>query len=155
MFQKSRALIVMAVVATAVSGCATNHAVEGALAGAIVGGTSSAAATGGDLIWTTVGTFGGALIGGFAGGQVPKDRGIAEANMAIQAKQFALLQECRRDEWNRTEQAVRWAQTHGGKPEQYYVPDYVRCDRMFVQPQVRSNQAPSSIYTLQPNIQRQ
>ncbi|MDO8676609.1 MAG: hypothetical protein Q7K16_03080 [Candidatus Azambacteria bacterium] len=145
MFHKFAVLIVMAIVAIAASGCAgmgggpfssLHYGGEGVLTGAAVGGVTSVAVTGGHPLWTAIGTIGGALVGGLIGGQISKGPGIQERDMALQAKQFALLQECRRDEWNRTEQAVRWSQSHGGKPADYYQPDYARCDRAYGAPPV-------------------
>lgn len=140
MFQKCAVLIVMAIVAIVASGCAgmgggpfssLHYGGEGMLAGGAAGGITAAAITKGNPLGIAIGTISGAIVGAVIGGQVSKGPGIVERDMAIQAKQFALLEQCRRDEWNRTEQAVRWVQTHGGKPADYYQPDYGRCDRAY------------------------
>lgn len=140
MFHKCTVLIVVAIMAVAASGCAAgmggpfssgHYGGEGMLAGGAAGGITAAAVTRGNPLWTAVGALTGALTGAFIGGQVPKQSGIAERDMAIQAKQFALLEQCRRDEWNRVEQSVRYSQAYGGKPADYYQPDYGRCDRTY------------------------
>ncbi len=163
MFHKGAVLIVMAIVAIAASGCAAgmggpfstgHYGGEGMLAGGAAGGITAAVITKGNPLGIAVGVVTGALTGAFIGGQVPKQAGIVERDMAIQAKQFALLQECRRDEWNKTEQAVRWAQTHGGKPADYYRPDYGRCDRAYGASAVIVQNQPQNInrpYYGQPN----
>ncbi len=165
MFQKCAVLIVVAIVAIVVSGCAgmgggpfssLHYGGEGMLGGGAAGGIAAAAITGGNPIWTAVGTVGGAIVGGVVGGQISKGPGIAERDMAIQAKQFALLEQCRRDEWNRVEQSVRYSQAYGGKPADYYQPDYGRCDRTYRAPAVSPVQTqPRSInpvYTPQFNF---
>lgn len=170
MFQKCAFLIVVALVAIVGSGCAgtggggpfssLHYGGEGLLAGGAAGGTTAAAITNGHPLWTAVGTISGALIGAIIGGQVRKDRGIAEADMGLDAKRKALLNQCRLDEWNRTEQAVRYSQVYGGKPADYYQPDYNSCDQGYgvpvqqVQPRNISQQPSQPTYTLQPNIQR-
>ena len=170
MFQKLAVLIVMAIVAIVVSGCAgmgggpfssLHYGGEGMLGGAAAGGITAAAITRGNPLMTAVGTVGGALIGGLIGGQVSKGPGIVERDMALDAKRMALLEQCRRDEWNRVEQSIRYSQAYGGKPEQYYVPDYSRCDRAYGVPVVpvqttRSQQSRNinPVYIPQFNIQR-
>lgn len=162
MFQKFAVLFAVLIVGIAASGCAArmggpfstgHYGGEGMLTGAAAGGITAAAITNGHPLWTAVGTVGGAIVGGLIGGQASKSPGIQERDMAIQAKQFALLQECRRDEWQRAEQAIRWAQIHGGKPADYYQPDYSRCDQMFVVvPQQIRN--PVGAYTPQFNFRQ-
>lgn len=166
MFQKCAVLIVMATVAIAASGCAAgmggpfstgHYGGEGLLAGGAAGGITAAAITGGNPLWTAVGTVGGAIVGGVVGGQVSKGPGIVERDMALDAKRMALLEQCRRDEWNRVEQSIRYSQVYGGKPEQYYVPDYSRCDRAYGAPAVFIQNQPRNInpvYIPQFNIQR-
>ena len=161
MFKRFSVLILVLIAAIVVQGCASgggpfsslHYGGEGMLTGAAVGGITSAAITKGNPLFTAVGAIGGAIVGGLVGGQISKGSGIAERDMGLQAKQFALLQECRRDEWNRVEQSVRYSQAYGGKPADYYKPDYSRCDRQFM-PVAPSIQPPRNIgqpYNGQPN----
>lgn len=156
-------VIAVFIVAIVVSGCASggggpfssmHYGGEGMLTGAAAGGVTSAAITRGNPLFTAVGAIGGAIVGGLIGGQISKGSGIQERDMGLQAKQFALLQECRRDEWNRVEQSIRYSQTYGGKPADYYQLDYNRCDRTYM-PTVPPVQPPRNIgqqpYYGQPN----
>lgn len=164
MFQKCAVLIVMAIVTIAASGCAAgmggpfssgHYGGEGVLTGGAVGGITAAAITKGNPLGIAIGAVSGAIVGGVIGGQVPKEAGIAERDMALDAKRMALLEQCRRDEWNRVEQSIRYSQVYGGKPEQYYVPDYMRCDRAYRAPVVKTqSRSVSPAYVPQFNIQR-
>lgn len=148
-------VFVLVFVAALLSGCAAggggpfsslHYGGEGMLGGAAAGGITSAAITRGNPLWTAVGTVGGAIVGALVGGQVPKQAGVAERDMSLQNKNFALLEQCRRDEWNRVEQSIRYSQVYGGKPEQYYTPDYTRCDRAFGVPAVNQPRQISQPY---------
>lgn|GEM_PF-4087556 len=166
MFQKFAVLVVAAIVAIIASGCAgqgggpfssLHHGGEGVLAGAAAGGTTAAAITNGNLLWTFIGAGLGGLAGGIVGGQFSKGPGIVERDMNLQAKQFALQQECRRAEWQRVEQSVRYSQAYGGKAADYYQPDYSQCGGSVQQAQPRNINQPvqQPTYILQPNIRRQ
>lgn len=112
-----------------IAGCTgVNYRGQGALAGGALGGIAGFFGSGGHPAITAASTVGGALIGAAIGSLIPDREGVYERNLGFASKEEELRARCQQEQWNRTEQAIRYAQVYGGNPVDYYKPDTKTCD---------------------------